>query len=282
MVATVTFKEIQSELLRQLKKAEQSIKVAVAWLTDEDLIRVLSQQQEKGITVEIIICDSAENFKKNLQFKNLLRHGGSLSIGIEPFMHHKFCIIDDKVILNGSYNWSYPAQHNNENLMILMPDISIREDKLLLMQFQAEFAKLCKHAIQVTHTNDLDAYRQHGKNVAVLQSELEILEIDLRQEFEDAVRHSMQISKDIGIQIYYTSILERMQSDGGGVYFAKRLIHEEIQTGEMKPGFKKLEEHLPPRVDLSIEYLVSQPKYSKLFSENEIGFCSNLMRKYGL
>lgn len=282
MVATVIFKEIKSEILRQLKKAEQSIKVVVAWLTDEDIIRVLSQQQENGITVQIVICDSKENFKKNHQFKNLLRYGGGLGVSQEPFMHHKFCLIDDKVILNGSYNWSYPAQRNNENLMVLRPDAAIREDKLVLLQFQAEFGKLYKNASPIVNLNNLDAYKQQAKNLPLLQSDLELWEITLRQQFEDAVQRSMEISKEIGIQLYYTYILERIKSDGGGVFFAKRLICEEMQTGEMKPGFKKLEEHFPPRVDLSIEYLVSRPEYEQLFTENEKAFCLQLMRKYGL
>ena len=35
-------------------------------------------------------------------------------------MHQKFCIIDSKVVINGSYNWTYYAEnHNRENVVIL-------------------------------------------------------------------------------------------------------------------------------------------------------------------
>lgn len=35
-------------------------------------------------------------------------------------MHNKFCLIDDKIIINGSFNWTVQAvKFNNENIMIL-------------------------------------------------------------------------------------------------------------------------------------------------------------------
>jgi phosphatidylserine/phosphatidylglycerophosphate/cardiolipin synthase-like enzyme len=33
-------------------------------------------------------------------------------------MHHKFCIIDGYVVITGSYNWSYNAENNDENILI--------------------------------------------------------------------------------------------------------------------------------------------------------------------
>ena len=37
----------------------------------------------------------------------------------KSLMHNKFCIIDDKIIINGSFNWSVNAvKSNNENIII--------------------------------------------------------------------------------------------------------------------------------------------------------------------
>ena len=33
-------------------------------------------------------------------------------------MHHKFCIIDDSILINGSYNWTNRAKNNLENILI--------------------------------------------------------------------------------------------------------------------------------------------------------------------
>jgi hypothetical protein len=73
-----------------------------------------------------------------------------------------------------------------------------------------------------------------------------------------------------------------MKLDGGGVEFIKRILHDEMTSGEMKSGFRKLEEPIPHKVDLSLEYLTSRPKYQKLFSDKEVEFCRKLMVKYNL
>jgi hypothetical protein len=95
------------------------------------------------------------------------------------------------------------------------------------------------------------------------------------------VKKSFHIAESIKITIS-PSLFERMESDGGGVEFIKRIIHDEITTGDMKSGFKKLEEQIPNRVDLSLEYLVSRPKYESLFTKQEVEFCKKLMTKYNL
>ena len=51
-------------------------------------------------------------------------------------MHHKFAISDNKLLLNGSYNWTRSAStENNEN-------ISITNDLRLVSLFQNEFERL--------------------------------------------------------------------------------------------------------------------------------------------
>ena len=42
MKATAHFSSIKNEIIRNLKNAKQEIKVAVAWITDEDIIRTLA------------------------------------------------------------------------------------------------------------------------------------------------------------------------------------------------------------------------------------------------
>ena len=33
-------------------------------------------------------------------------------------MHNKFCVIDRSTVINGSYNWSYKARQNHENITV--------------------------------------------------------------------------------------------------------------------------------------------------------------------
>ena len=73
MQASVFFKSIKEEIIRNLRNANSEIKVAVAWLTDEDIIRTLTQKSEAGVNVCIVISDSKENFKNTSKFYNFIK-----------------------------------------------------------------------------------------------------------------------------------------------------------------------------------------------------------------
>ena len=43
-------------------------------------------------------------------------------------MHHKFCIIDDRVLMNGSFNWTRSASEKNyENIMVTTQKALVKE-----------------------------------------------------------------------------------------------------------------------------------------------------------
>lgn len=52
-------------------------------------------------------------------------------------MHHKFCIIDLKKVITGSFNWTNKANFNNEN-------ISVIEQREQGEAYAQEFLKLIK------------------------------------------------------------------------------------------------------------------------------------------
>jgi len=282
METRVAFTKIKDQIISNLKKASKEIKVAVAWLTDEDIIRTLIQRAEAGVSVEIVMSDSKENFRNTLKFKEFLRIGGKLHIATPRFLHHKFCILDRNTIINGSYNWTYFAQSNEENILIISLDSNHPEDSKLLTAFESKHRFYCdKASIQVKEIGELNQFKEQGKVAAVIFAQIDEEEIRLRQELEDDVTESLNKAISIGINVS-PLLLERMKLDGGGVEFIKRILHDEMTSGEMKSGFRKLEEPIPHRVDLSLEYLASRPKYSSLFSREEIQFCTGLMHKYNL
>lgn len=113
-------KEIFNRIESELKKAEFEIQVASAWFTDDVLFGVLLDQLTKGVKVEVIIADNAENEK--LDFPLLINKGAMVlkikNVGY-GMMHQKFCIIDRKKALHGSYNWSNNAKNNNHESIII-------------------------------------------------------------------------------------------------------------------------------------------------------------------
>lgn len=282
MQSVAYFSNIRNEIIGQLKRSTRDIKVAIAWLTDEDIIRTLTQRVESGLTVVVVMSDSRENFRNISKWKDFLKFGGKLHIATPKFLHHKFCIIDSKTIVNGSYNWTYFAQSSEENILVITLDVATDEDAKLLKQFEVKHKFLCdKLSQQINEVAELNQFKEQGKVAAVLLTQLDEEEIRLRQELEDDVKKSFEEARLLKIGAS-EHLLERMKLDGGGVEFIKRILHDEMTSGEMKSGFRKLEEPMPHRVDLSLEYLVSRPKYQCLFSPAEIQFCLSMMRKYNL
>lgn len=156
------------------------------------------------------------------------------------------------------------------------------EDDRLLKQFEAKHKFFCdKASHEINEVADLNQFKEKSKVAALMLAQLDEEEIRLRQELEYDVKKSFDEALRIGIPISKL-LFERMKQDGGGVEFIKRILHDEMTSGDMKSGFKKLEEPIPHRVDLSLEFLASRPKYQKLFNEKEVDFCKNLMKNYNL
>lgn len=115
----VHFEEIQKQIIEELQKAKYLIWVAVAWFTDPALFHILAEKKRAGVNVQIIIMDDEINGRTGL---NLEKYFEIYRIKLEGYyknlMHHKFCIVDLKTIIHGSYNWTVKAQYNKEQLSI--------------------------------------------------------------------------------------------------------------------------------------------------------------------
>ncbi len=138
-IEVVYFSNIRNKLLAELNHAQKSINVAVAWFTNHELFNVLCEKLKHGVKVELVIInDFINNWEFGLPFQEFIELGGKLYFSKYPnVMHNKFCIIDDRTLLNGSYNWTYFAEsRNDENLMLF------KCKPLLIKQFKDEFERL--------------------------------------------------------------------------------------------------------------------------------------------
>jgi hypothetical protein len=133
------FTNIRQQILNELATATHKISVAVAWFTNYDLYEMLCLKLQRGVKVELIIIDDfINNGAYGLDFQNFINLGGNLKFGnIDNPMHHKFVIIDDKVLISGSYNWTYYAESRNfENVVIF------KENPNVIIAFIQAFRQL--------------------------------------------------------------------------------------------------------------------------------------------
>lgn len=141
------FTGIKDFIIEKLNEASSSIRVAMAWFTNDDLYQVLLQLLDKGIKVELIIIDDHINRNEfGLDFNIFISKGGHFYLSSkEKNMHNKFCVIDTKMAITGSYNWTYYAEKRNwENIIVC-------NDETIIKQYEAEFGAIKKSLAEVKY-----------------------------------------------------------------------------------------------------------------------------------
>lgn len=116
------FSNIRQQILNCLEEANEEILVAIYWFTNIDLFNKLCDKLSIGIKVELIIYnDYTNNRNGGLEFQKFIDLGGKFYFSeCDKPMHNKFCVIDNKLLINGSYNWTYYAESkNHENIVII-------------------------------------------------------------------------------------------------------------------------------------------------------------------
>lgn len=113
-------KEIFSRIVKELEGADFEILIATAWFTDEELFDLIKIKASDNVNIQLIIADNQENLK--LDFDELVSLGVSVTkiknVGY-GIMNQKFCVIDKRIALHGSYNWSVNARKNNHESIIV-------------------------------------------------------------------------------------------------------------------------------------------------------------------
>jgi len=92
--------------------------------------------KRRGVNVRVITDDEKQDDlgskASTLKSQGIaVRNDGDLS-----HMHHKFCVIDQAILLNGSFNWTRSAVLNNRE------NVVISKDAYLVSDFMAEFNRL--------------------------------------------------------------------------------------------------------------------------------------------
>ena len=138
------FVDIRPVILQELSQAQTSIQVAVAWITDQATYTLLLEKCALSISVTVIIRNDVINVQPGgLDWQQLIEAGGTLYFSSDyPALHHKFCIVDGKQVLTGSYNWTYAAQRNHENIVVA-------GERELINSYRQAFGKLLNQAHEV-------------------------------------------------------------------------------------------------------------------------------------
>ena len=141
MQTEAVFENIAERIQQEISKAQKSVFIAVAWFTNKNLFNELVNKARDGCTVSLIISNDNINLNSSIDFEQLISANSKvykIGNGDTELMHNKFCVIDYSTVITGSYNWSYKAESNFENVIITS------NDTILAEQFISEFNNIRK------------------------------------------------------------------------------------------------------------------------------------------
>ncbi|GBL99996.1 Mitochondrial cardiolipin hydrolase [Araneus ventricosus] len=130
-------------LLNVLRFAKHTLDVCVYMITCSVLGNALVECQERDVKIRVIteIRNSGEEGEViGSQIGKLRNAGISVRCSSSSFwMHHKFLVADNEILVNGSFNWTNQAVMGNyENLIIT-------SEETLVQPFITEFQRLWDH-----------------------------------------------------------------------------------------------------------------------------------------
>ena len=144
------------KLKSYLTKASKTVDVCLFNITSEQLTKYVTDTIDRGVKVRLIV-DGSTFESSGSQVKHFLAAGAFVrsswrqhsaeikssgdNIGAtngDYLMHHKFAVIDQSILITGSFNWTMQAlMGNNENIIIT-------SESRVVGPFVAEFENLWK------------------------------------------------------------------------------------------------------------------------------------------
>lgn len=139
----------QKEIIKNINQAEAFINIAMYVFTDKEMATSLINAQDKGTKVRVYL-DKAQIESTYSISRFLVQKVIKVRISTNNYiMHNKFAIIDNRILLTGSYNWTFSANNrNDENLMVI-------DDPELIKIFQNQFINLWTNKFNLERTRQL-------------------------------------------------------------------------------------------------------------------------------
>ncbi|KAK7590280.1 hypothetical protein V9T40_001893 [Parthenolecanium corni] len=116
------------KLTDYLDSAKVSLNICVFTITSHKLGEVILKKFREGVNVRIITDDSMA-YGDGSQIAKFRKEGIVVRARCsESLMHHKFAIVDDEILINGSFNWTEQATFGNwENVIITSVPVKMVE-----------------------------------------------------------------------------------------------------------------------------------------------------------
>lgn len=121
-------------ILDNINEAQTEILVALYYFTDPGLADALIEGKNRGVDIRVIL-DRSQRKGKYSQAKRLTEAGIPVHFDSNHrIFHHKFMVVDERILITGSQNWTKSAEMMNaENI------VQFRSSPELVTKFKTQF-----------------------------------------------------------------------------------------------------------------------------------------------
>jgi phosphatidylserine/phosphatidylglycerophosphate/cardiolipin synthase-like enzyme len=128
-----------AHLIQLIQSAQKSIYFLAYSFTSDDLAQAVRQRAAQGITVAGVMEAAQVESNQGGEYGRFRKAGLDVRLdGNSHNMHHKILIIDDQIVVTGSYNFSSSAETtNDENTLVI-------HNPQIAALYRAEFDKVFK------------------------------------------------------------------------------------------------------------------------------------------
>lgn len=148
---------IRSTVLR----AKKSVDMALFVFSEQDIANALNERNNKGVKIAALIepsfayrdyselldmfgvymPDTSCNYEEgNTPWRKPIKSAGIPNLPQGDMLHHKFGVVDEKISIFGSHNWSVAADQQNDEALLVIENTTIAEG------FKSEHKRLMKDA----------------------------------------------------------------------------------------------------------------------------------------
>jgi mitochondrial cardiolipin hydrolase len=132
-------RSVAQTIERLIQAASASFDAALYRFNSQQLAQALDGAARRGVRIRLVLdrgkyeeSQATRQLLSKDRFPCRLSHGRD---GEDSKMHHKFALLDDAVLLTGSYNWTRGSDEQNyENLLVLREPAVI---KIYRREFEA-------------------------------------------------------------------------------------------------------------------------------------------------
>jgi hypothetical protein len=261
--------EIKQRIISELNNSKKSIYLAMAWFTDRDIAAAIIEAKNRYVNVEIILSSNVQNDTVKQMLVDAGAKVHAFATGDERgIMHHKFCLIDSNITINGSYNYSYNASNNN------VENIHVSDDYVIYKQLLSEFERLkynIDHNIAVSTVNKLQDNNQKLPKVSLVES--------FHQQLQNLINSSTQID----IEDYKKRGYEKSKENSGNIEIFKseyNNISEQIRIYAADDSLSSIKDILSSNINTAFEAKKNELTVSKNMSLEAMNNGNNLEKKH--